>query len=216
MMLKYIVVLRIEQGFPDSLYDTDDQALKKYADHHRLVLSSIAAYDAAYDIHNQSESGINRLEKVLSGIVRSATLCVVLEDPKDAPRDKDWIGVRDYLGIDESSEGLSPWRVEKDENDQHHYYDEYGVWSATRTLSKIGDDFRVRERYTFTAKTSVGTESIVGVVNGETEKIDPTEDVLLATATVYALDKAISKPQVEMPEVDWSRYPALNSLRNQK
>lgn len=212
MMLKYIiVVLRIEQGFPNSLYDTDDQAHKQYAGHHRFVVPSIAAYD----IYQKSDNGIERLEKVLSGVARSATLCIALDNIKDAPLDEDWIEIRDYLGIGENTDTLSDWRIAQDKNARHYYYDEYGVWSATRNLIQL-DEVRVRERYTFTAKKSVSAESITAMVE-EGADINPiSDDILLATATVYALDKTIPKPKAEEPKTDWSLYPALNSLRNQK
>lgn len=204
-------MLRIEQGFSDSVYHTDDQALKKYAVHHRLVVPSIAAYD----IYKKSDSGIERLEKVLSGVVRSATLCIALENIKDAPLDEDWTEIRDYLEIGDNADTLSDWRIKKDKNAQHHYYDEYGVWSATRNLVQL-EEVRVRERYTFTVNKSVSSESIAAMLEGGADFDPISDDILLATATVYALDKAIPKPKAEEPKTDWSLYPALNSLRNQK
>lgn len=216
MMLQYIiVVLRIEQGFTNSLYDTDDQAHINYASHHRMLVASLAAYDVAYDIYGKSEDALERFEKVSNGLIRSATLSIALKDLKDAPLDKDWIEIRDYLGISEDVETLSDWRIEKDKNDQHHLYNKYGVWSATRSLLRV-DEVRVRERYTLTANSQTGLEDITAVIEGNVDTDQASGDILLATATVYVLNKAIAKPQVTEQETDWSRFPFAASIRDQK
>jgi hypothetical protein len=215
-MLKYItVVLRIEKGFPNSFYDTDDQAHNEYTKYHRMLVSSFAAYDVKYDIYGNSKDPLERFEKVSNGLVRSSTLSIVLKDLKDAPLDKDWIEIRDYLGISEEAETLSDWRIEKDKNDKHHLYDKYGVWSATRNLLRV-NEVRVRERYTFTANTQTRLEDITAAIEGNVDIDQTSGDILLATATVYALNKATAKPQVAEQKTDWSEWPIVVSIPNQK
>jgi hypothetical protein len=201
-------MFRAEQKFPESLYETSDPTHMMYVKHHRMVVPTVMAYD----IYGQQKRGVERLEKFLDGMVRSATLCIALDDIKNASVNEDWIEMREYFGVQEGSESFSDWRINKVSNARHATYDTYDVWTATRTIAKVNTTAKVRERYTITAKNTTSHDHIKAVIK-DGEDVD--NDLFVATATVYALDKSISKPNINDSEIDWSRFPNLASIRKQ-
>lgn len=199
-------MLRIEQGVEASLFTTTDQELKSYAEHHGLVLPSIAAYDL-YNRGLEHQSMRERITKVGRGLERSATLCLMLDNIDSAPINPGWIELSKTAVFNEVLKPENDWRVMKVANDGHTKYPDYGIWSATRNLAKF-DDFRIRERYTVAANSSTDEEEIKDmIIVGKADS-----DMLIATATVYALNKSVSKPGLEKGETDWSKFPNLYEL----
>lgn len=201
-------MLRIEKGFDDSLFETSNAALKGYTNHHRLVLPAIAAYDMFHAGHSSYETQ-KKLDLVLDGTLRTATLAFEGDNVRDAARNVGWVAIRDEVVPDIAHE--NPWRVVR-RDDGHVNYPGVNVWAATRSLLKLPVDApderstRVRERYTFTATEAVCEADIRGILQDNLAM----DDVMVATATVYAINKLVPKPILHRERLDMSKYPALS------
>lgn len=198
-------MLRIEQTFPSSVYDSDDSNLTGYTEYHRLLMPNLIAAD----IHRDRDLSVNeRITRVESGLARSATLALELRSLEIAHQSKEWQDVVARLNVRDAIK--NSWRITRRE-DPHALYPGHAVWTATRTLANLSDTDddlspRVRERYTFTSSSDLSTDELQKlIVNNEVD-----EDIVLATATVYAINKAVEKPRVAT--VDMKSYPTTAAM----
>lgn len=206
-MLEYrIVVLRVEQGFHPSLLSSDNPQLEGYTKYHQMAMPNMAAYDLL-EVARTGEDVAKRLHNVRTGLTRSATLLLECDAIADVTASDDWLELRHLLDLPrEGAAARSEWRFREDSRGGHYGFPDMGIWTATRNLAKY-DETSVRERYTVTTpKTTPET-----VVRAVFEDSFVPDDFVIATATVYALNKAIKKPAIE--ELDWSQYPELAALR---
>jgi hypothetical protein len=170
----------------------------------------------AHDIYRDRQNGTDsrqKLNAVLTGDRRTATLAYEDSKVKTAYRNLGWIAIKDALLFQDDLS--APWRVLR-RNDPHHIFSGINVWSATRNLLKHPHDMpdersvRIRERYTFIGPEKIDECDITKLL---TENETP-EDVLLGTATVYAINKLVPKPELHMPTTDEARFPAISEMRS--
>lgn len=203
-------MLRIEQGFSPSVYEPIDTNLAGYTSHHRLLMPALVAADMRAYRHL---SPLERLNQVVHSMSRSATLAMELYDIPNAPHDKAWRTLKN-ANIDMSAVPDNSWRLAR-RADQHSAYPGHVIWTATRTLSHLkdgeedseDDPLRLRERYTFTSSEKVTEEDMLELL----ETGDAPREIIIATATVYALNKAIPKASLPQEPIDISRYPLTHS-----
>lgn len=206
-------MLRLEQGFDNSIYGTDDPALLGYTEIHRLKAPALVAFDMLRPVNE--ETTIDRMKRVAAGDVnmRSATLALECHNLRDAPANLAWHALKETLEL--PNDGVEQdWRLKK-HDDPHAGYPGILVWTATRNLARIDKQgertrdenaTRIRERYSFAAYQHTTEDDIYRLF----EENGTADDVMLATATVYAVNKAIAKPQVS--PLDTSKYPNLSAL----
>ena len=199
-------MLRIEKGFDESLFESSNGALRGYTDHHRMLLPAIAAYD--YYNQQTAEDVRRKLARVMDGSSRTGTLALEKSNVRNAATNLGWLAIKGE--IDAETAEANPWRVIM-RDDEHAQHPGISVWAATRSLLKTPADApdelstRIRERYTFTASNRLG-EGDIRAILVENEAPD---DVMLATATVYAINKLVPKPKLQHESVDMSKFPAL-------
>jgi len=212
-----LIVLRLEQGFDDSLYDSDDPLLHGYSSIHRLLVPALIAYDA---LRRDTEDDTHeRMRQVALGNpeVRSATLVLERDNLSQAVNNLTWIALREALELP-NDDVEQHWRIMR-RDDPHTMYPGVVTWSATRTLARLDEQgqrtqaasfTRVRERYTLNSHSDLEQDDIRALL----EENKTPDDVLLATATVYAVNKAIAKPQPH--NVVENDYPHVAALINKK
>ena len=202
-------MLRHEKGFADSIYSSADADIRGYTNHHRLLVPALIAPDI-YNAGHSAYASKQKLELVLDGTLRSSTLAFESENVKRASENLGWIGIKDEIQIDEDI--ISDWRITR-RDDPHFGHPGINAWSATRNLLKLPHDAatehstRVRERYTFTARENYCENDIRAILCEN----DAPDDIMLATATVYAINKLVPKPQIPHFPVDMSRFPAVSA-----
>lgn len=201
-------MLRLEQGFDDSLFESDHKDLVGYTNHHRLVVPALIAHDTFQAGHSEYATK-HRLEMVMDGTRRTATLAFEADNVKEASHNLGWLAIRDEIDFDEVG---SPWRIIR-RDDPHFGHPGVNAWAATRNLLKLPlnapdeRSTRIRERYTFTALEAIHEDDIRAIL---IENEAP-EEVMMATATVYAINKLVPKPMLRSERVDMSKFPALSA-----
>lgn len=201
-------MLRIEQGFEAPVFESDNPTIRGYTNYHRLVMPALAAYDLLHAGHSEMATQ-TKLHMVKDGSLRSATLAFESDNVKEAASNIGWVAIREELAVDTDID--APWRIIR-RADPHSLYEGAAVWAATRNIIKLpvgaADDSstRVRERYTLTALDHVDENDIRRLLVDN----DAPDDVMLATATVYAINKTVPKPEYNRVQVDMTKYPALH------
>jgi hypothetical protein len=202
-------VLRLEKGFDESVYVSDDENLRGYANHHRVVMPALATYDMHPVSTSEIAVGI-KIDQVIEGHMRSATLAFETDNVRSAAENLGWIATKRHLEISDDVD--TPWRLIR-RVDPHAKFGGFAIWSATRNLLKTPEDAtdelstRVRERYTFAANEELTDNDIESVLIHN----QIPEGLMLATATVYAINKSVPKPALPRHETDYSRYPAIHA-----
>lgn len=171
-----------------------------------MAMPNMAAYDLL-GVAKTGEDIAKRLHNVRTGLTRSATLLLEYDAIPDVAASDDWLELRHLLDLShEDAAAQSSWRYREDSRGGHYGFPNMGIWTATRNLAKY-DETSVRERYTVTTPKSTSESVVREVFEGSAVP----DDFVVATATVYAINKAIKKPALE--QLDWSRYPELAALR---
>lgn len=207
-------MLRLEQGFNDSLFESDHKDLIGYTNHHRLVVPALIAADIFNAGHSKYASK-QKLDMVMDGALRTSTLAFEADNVKEAHHNLGWVAIKEEIDFDDEAD--SPWRIIR-RDDPHFGHPGINAWAATRNLLKLPLDApderstRVRERYTFTARDTIHENDIRGILLQN----DAPEDVMVATATVYAINKRVPKPILHREHVDMTQFPALSENMNRR
>ncbi len=205
-------MLRLETGFDDSLFESDNENLTGYTNHHRLLVPALIAPD----VYRAGESGVassHKLEAVLLGTQRTSTLAFEAANVESAHLNPGWLAVKQMIDFD--GEFQSSWRIAQ-RNDPHHIYSGIKSWAATRSIMRVPRNepdelsFRLRERYTFTAAGHLDENDIRGILIDN----DAPDDVMVATATVYAINKLVPKPELAKLPTNAAEFPALAEMRS--
>lgn len=195
-------MIRLERGFDSSLLDSDNDELNGYTEYHRLVMPKLIAFDMFRAQNPQSPLG--RLGMVAAASIpveRDATLLLAAkkDDIVTATETSGWVELRSALQLSEATAN-DCWRI-LERCDPHHEYPGITTWSATRTMARLDTnaqrrsdgDVRLRERYTLTSTANVTADDVRLVVERGEYPSGYFDEIILATATVYAINKAVQK-----------------------